>query len=108
MNTAVREACAFGAELSLYETVSPFSTNAVEHSAVDVSISIILSMSVRLIVPCEHFLEIWENGVGHIFQRREEDRLVQSLFGHKMECIVKRTECHDDQSDDQTSLQQRE
>jgi len=44
MNTAVSEACAFGAELSLYATISLFSAKAVEHREVDVSISMILSI----------------------------------------------------------------
>jgi hypothetical protein len=41
MNTEVREACAFGAELSLYAVTAPFSAIAAEHRAVDVSISMI-------------------------------------------------------------------
>jgi hypothetical protein len=46
MKTAVSDACALGAELSLYEIIAPFSANAVEQRAVDVSISNILSMTV--------------------------------------------------------------
>ena len=46
MKTAVRDACALGAELSLYEIMAPFSANAVEQRAVDVSINNILSMTV--------------------------------------------------------------
>ena len=44
MNTAVRDAWALGAELSLYEVSTPFSTSAVEQSAVEVSIRIMFSM----------------------------------------------------------------
>jgi hypothetical protein len=42
MNTAVSDACAFGAELSLYAVSTPFSANATEQSAVDVSINSML------------------------------------------------------------------
>jgi hypothetical protein len=45
MNTDVSDACALGAELSLYAVITPFSAIAAEHRAVDVSMSIILSMS---------------------------------------------------------------
>jgi hypothetical protein len=45
MNTAVSEACAFGAELSLYAVTTPSSAIAAEQSAVDVSMSMILDMS---------------------------------------------------------------
>ena len=47
--TAVSEACDLGSELSLYDTISPSSASAVEHSAVAVSINIILSISIHLI-----------------------------------------------------------
>ena len=39
MKTAVSEACALGAELSRYAVICPFSANATEQSAVDVSMS---------------------------------------------------------------------
>ena len=44
MNTAVSEACAFGAALSLYEEIAPSSASATEQRAVEVSMSIILDM----------------------------------------------------------------
>ena len=43
-NTAVKDACALGAELSRYAVTAPFSANATEHRAVDVSIKMILSI----------------------------------------------------------------
>ena len=43
--TAVSEACALGAELSRYAVTAPSSASATEQSAVDVSISIILSIT---------------------------------------------------------------
>ena len=49
MKTAVRDAWAFGAELSLYDTIAPFSAKAVEQSAVDVSMSMILSIAVYFV-----------------------------------------------------------
>lgn len=72
MNAAVSEAWALGAELSRYETISPFSARAVEHSAVEVSMSMILSI-LFLFVPEEEFFQIWENGIGHVLEGREED-----------------------------------
>jgi hypothetical protein len=42
MKTDVREACAFGAELSRYAVIAPFSAIAAEHKAVEVSMSMIL------------------------------------------------------------------
>ena len=48
MKTAVSDACALGAELSLYDTISPFSANATEQRAVDVSMSMILSMVISM------------------------------------------------------------
>lgn len=48
MNTAVRDACARGSELSLYATIFPSSASAAEHRAVAVSISIILSISSQI------------------------------------------------------------
>ncbi len=46
MNTAVSDACALGAELSLYDTTSPFSASAAEQRDVDVSMSMSLSISI--------------------------------------------------------------
>ena len=82
MKTAVNEACALGAELSLYETIAPFSDNAVEQRAVDVSMSMILSMTISLLVPEKQVFQVWEYRVGHVLERREEDRLVQYIFAH--------------------------
>ena len=44
MNTAVSEACAFGVALSRYDMMVPFSAKAVEQSAVEVSLSMSLSI----------------------------------------------------------------
>ena len=44
MNTAVSEVCAFGAELSRYAVTDPPSASATEQRAVEVSMSMILSM----------------------------------------------------------------
>ena len=51
MNTAVSEACAFGAELSRYAVIVPSSASAAEHNAVDVSMRRILSMSCQISIP---------------------------------------------------------
>ncbi len=74
MKTAVIDACAFGDELSLYETIAPFSAIAVEHSAVDVSMSIILSIvsdfSCPSSSPEKQVFQIWEYGICESFQGR--------------------------------------
>ena len=44
MNTAVSEAWAFGAELSRYDVMAPFSASATEQRAVDVSMRMIFSI----------------------------------------------------------------
>jgi hypothetical protein len=48
MKTDVKEACALGAELSLYAVTAPSSAIAAEHRAVDVSISMILCIVYRI------------------------------------------------------------
>ena len=64
MNTAVSEACALGAELSLYDTMTPSSARAAEQSAVDVSMRMILSIT--LFSECKHVLEVREDVVGDL------------------------------------------
>ena len=73
MNTAVNDACALGAELSLYDTIVPFSANAAEQRAVDVSISMILSRTSSLLVPEKQVLQVREYGIGRFFEWRKED-----------------------------------
>ena len=108
-NTAVSDAWALGAELSRYETMAPFSARAVEQRAVDVSMSMILSIVIRvLLVPEKQFLEVWEYRVGHVLERREEDRAVQHFFVDQVECVVERAEGHDAESDDEAGLEKGE
>ena len=66
MNTAVRDACAFGAELSRYAVTTPPSARATEQSAVEVSIRMILSIG--LFYKSQHVLDIWEYLEGNLLQ----------------------------------------
>ena len=55
-----------------------------------------------------HFLEIREDCVCDILERRVEDRFCEFLFCYKAECVVDRVEDHDEQADDEGTLKERE
>ena len=101
MNTAVSEACAFGAELSLYDTMAPSSASAVEQSAVDVSMSMILS----ILLQCKHVFQVREYFECGLLQRRVEHGFIEHLVLDEMECVVQRTECHDEKTCDYRGLE---
>ena len=82
MNTAVRDACDFVCALSLLEMILPSLAMAAEHSAVDVSISMMVSISVLFE---NKVFKIRENAVCRLLERRVQDRVGQHFLRHEVQ-----------------------